>query len=128
MFKYHISNGQRIFVKLLSDKECAAISTYPVLVFRIVDKQNEKDADFKLRKFVGYIEGNDWKSIYERYKSRIKQSYEEFQAECQHKYNSMPHDDYTKLVLSETFDEDKKAERYSLHPVNTIYGKVEYAI
>lgn len=125
---YHIQNGQRIYVRQFSDTDKKNISTYPVLVFRIIDSPKKNDAEFKLRKFVGYVDDNNWDEIYGRYQERIRQPKEQFVQDCNRKYQSLRLHPNPLLALSETYDEDTKSIRYSLHPVETIYGKVEYAI
>lgn len=128
MKDYNIHDGQRIYVKeYKEDSEKLNIKTHPVLVFRITQKLVEEDADFKLRKFVGYLDGQpDWNIVYERYKNRIHIDKDIFIAQCEEKYNKTT--DREHLVLSETYSEKKKVILYSMHAAKTIYGKVEYAM
>lgn len=125
---YQLFDGQRIYVKRLSDGEKGKITTYPVLVFSIMDNPDQDDARFKLRKFVGYIDTDEWSVIFNRLKDRIRIPQADFINQCATKYAKIPREDRSHLVLSETFDEDKGSIFYSLHPVHTIYGKVEYAL
>ena len=126
MGKYKIYDGQRIYVRKLNDDEKNAINTYPVLVFNIIDNPNKKDAKYKLRKFVGYIDNDNWDKIYEKYQHRISINRQDFIEQCKKKYSSIPHIEYGNLILSETYDEDNHIMAYSLHPKSLIYGKVEY--
>lgn len=126
MRKYKIYDGQRIYVRTLNDDEKNAINTYPVLVFKIIDNPNKKDAEYKLRKFVGYIDSDNWDKIYEKYKSRIYTNRQDFIEQCKKKYSSIPHRECGNLILSETYDEDNHIMAYSLHPKSLIHGKVEY--
>lgn len=127
MKNYHIYNGQRIYVKPMTDEEKIHIHSFPVLVFNIVDGL-KGDAKYKLRKFVGYVMNDDFRELYEAYQDRIKVSLETFTEQCTPKYNKLREKYSEQLVLSETYDEDKNIVLYSLHPVSTILGKVEYAI
>lgn len=120
MNKYNIHDGQVIYVRPFSEEEKSAISTYPVLVFTIINKQHSDDADYKLRKFVGYITNDNWEEVYNTYKQRIHVSKDIFIEQCSKKYST------GKFVLSETEDNGKIL--YSLHPVETVYGKVEYVV
>ena len=47
---------------------------------------------------------------------------------CKEKLRKLRLKESVRLVLSETYDEDQKAILYSLHPVTTIFGKVEFAM
>lgn len=128
MKDYNIHDGQRIYVKLYKDEsEKINIKTHPVLVFKITQKAVEDDADFKLRKFVGYLDRQpDWNQVYEQYKNRIHIDKDTFVAQCVEKYNKTT--DRKNLVLSETYSEKEKMILYSMHAAKTIYGKVEYAL
>lgn len=125
-----IKNGQYVFVSSLSEIQRESINTYPVLVFRITGFWNIFDSQFKLRKFVAYIsdiESTNWETIYEDFRSRIKQEVpmEVFIDDCSTKSKKIKRVD-CKYILSETYDESEKRYRYSLHPVDSVYGRVEY--
>ena len=128
MKDYQIFHGQRIYVKPLSEEEKGSISRFPVLVLNIVNHPDKSDADYKLRKFVGYAESDDWNKLYEQFRQRIKISQADFVAQCATKYARLPQDGKGRLVVSETYDEDKEAVQYSLHPVSAVYGRVEYVL
>lgn len=128
---YKILDGQRIYVRKMSENERKEITTYPVLVFNIINNPNTNDAQYKLRKFVGYVNSDDserWEEVFACFENRIKIPKADFVNQCIVKYQKMPQTDRRNMVLSETFDEDKNCILYSLHPVSTIYGKVEYAL
>lgn len=128
---YKILDGQRIYVRKMSENERQEIATYPVLVFNIINNPNTNDAQYKLRKFVGYVNSDDsecWEKVFACFENRIKIPKADFVNQCIVKYQKMPQTDRRNMVLSETFDEDKNSILYSLHPVSTIYGKVEYAL
>lgn len=127
MKHYHIYNGQRIYVKEMSEEEKNEIKRFPVLVFHIVDGI-KGDAKYKLRKFVGYVANDNFKELYQAHQDRIKVPVETFIEQCTPKYNKLREKYSEKFVLSETYDEDKDEVLYSLHPVSTIFGKVEYAM
>lgn len=129
MKDYNIHNGQRIYVEKITDAEKGNISTFPVLVLNIVNNPNKEDAVYKLRKFVGYTYNEDWSTYYEKLKNRIKVPEDIFISQCSKKYRKMDSaSNNEQLVLSETYDEDKNEVCYSLHPVDSIFGKVKYAI
>lgn len=125
---YNIHNGQRIYVEKIEEAEKGDISTFPVLVLDIVNNPNKEDAAYKLRKFVGYTDNEDWSGYYEKLRNRIKVPEDIFVSQCSEKYRKMNPAPNEQLVLSETYDEDKNEVCYSLHPVSSIYGKVKYAI
>lgn len=126
MIKYGIKDGQIVYVRKFEDGESHRITTFPVLVFNIVDGISD-DAKFKLRKFVGYVNSDDCLEIYQKYKNRISLTENQFLDQCTNKLAKLRNKTSEQLVLSETFDEDKKENAYSLHPLSTVYGKVEYA-
>lgn len=127
MKNYNIFNGQCIYVKEMSEEEKSEIKRFPVLVFHIVDGI-KGDAKYKLRKFVGYVANDNFKELYQAHQDRIKVPVETFIEQCTPKYNKLREKYSEKFVLSETYDEDKDEVLYSLHPVSTIFGKVEYAM
>lgn len=127
MKNYNIFDGQRIYVRKIADKDKGEIKRFPVLVFHIVNGE-KGDAKYKLRKFVGYVVDGNFKRVYETYRDRIKVSEDSFVAQCSLKYEELSKKNKGKLVLSETYDENKNVVLYSLHPVDTILGKVEYAM
>lgn len=128
MKDYQIHDGQKVFISKMDDLSKKHITTFPVLVFRIVNKENEDDADFKLRKFVSYVHDDQWSRLYHSLQDRMKIDESVFIRQCDAKYAKLSDSDKVSLVLSETFDEDRNIVAYSLHPVSSIYGKVEYAI
>lgn len=127
MKNYNIFDSQRVYVKPMTDEEKHEIKNYPVLVFNIVNGI-KGDAKYKLRKFVGYVDNNNFKDLYEVQHSRIKVSMDIFISQCSPKYDKLRKQYTEMLVLSETYDEDKNTVLYSLHPVSSILGKVEYAM
>lgn len=127
MQNYNIYDGQRIYVKTMGDEEKNGIARYPVLVFHIVNGEHG-DAKYKLRKFVGYVDNDNLHELFASKQDRIKVSEDVFLSQCEEKLRKLRQKESDRFVLSETFDEDQKAILYSLHPVTTIFGKVEYAM
>lgn len=127
MQNYNIYDGQRIYVREMMDEEKNAITRFPVLVFHIVNGA-PGDAKYKLRKFVGYIDNDNLHDLFASKQDRIKVSEDVFCSQCEEKLRKLRQKESDRLVLSETYDEDQKAILYSLHPVTTIFGKVEYAM
>lgn len=127
MQNYNIYDGQRIYVKAMEDEEKNQITRYPVLVFHIVNGELG-DAKYKLRKFVGYVDNENLNDLFVSKQDRIKVSEDIFVSQCKEKLRKLRLKESVRLVLSETYDEDQKAILYSLHPVTTIFGKVEFAM
>lgn len=133
MHKYGIRSHQQVFAQVLNPKERLTITSYPVLVLNIINRP-PWDSDYKLRKFVGYVSNLEsseeyWSEIYVKYASRIKIDKNTFIADCMKKTDKIS--DTQRLgefVLSETYDENKQREAYSIHNVDTIYGQVKYAV
>ena len=135
MRDFEIHNGNIVYVKTFRTiEEKSAITTHPVLMFTI-DGIGERQSRYKLRKFVDYVtnpQNTDWGKFYDSHKDRLsKISKSEFMAMCQTKVEklklcngSFPVDTNTLYILSETH-EDKYL--YSLHPIDSLYGKVCYA-
>ena len=132
MHKYGIKSNQQVLVKPYTENEKSNISTYPVLVLTI--SKQIFDSDYKLRKFVGYVSNIEqseefWASIYDKYATRIKISKNTFISDCMKKVGKMPVKLRSgDLILSETYDEEKQREVYSIHEVSTIYGQVKFAV
>ena len=135
MKDYGIQSGNRVLVKKFAhENEKSQISEFPVLVFIITGFKSLIQSRYKLRKFVAYVtldhnSEEKWGSIYDVYQERIKVSKQEFIDMCTRKASKMKCSDCTNnCVLSETYDEDQETYSYSIHPINTMYGTVEYAV
>lgn len=127
MKDYKIFDGQVIIVKKYAPEEIENIQTHPVVVFHIEDNPLSNDAEYKLRKYVGKIVNRDCEELYRNYQERIKIPKDKFIAQCMLKFSKIG-DKNERLVLSETYDEDKSEIVYSMHPASSMFGKVEYAI
>lgn len=127
MKNYNIFDGQRIYVKRIIGEAKSNINRFPVLVFHIINGEAD-DAKYKLRKFVCYIDGNNFDEVYETFKDRIKVSKKNFIVQCSSKYDKLRNEYAGQFILSETYDEDKNVVLYSLHPLESVFGKVEYAM
>lgn len=131
MKKYEIQNGDTIFIEKYSDSDKFGITTYPVLVFQLKIKRLSDvfDSRYKLRKFVGYIDDLNAESMYNQYINRINCSKDDFIRCIDSKIHLIEkRKERKKYVLSETYDEKKDMTLYSLHSVESIYGKVKFAI
>ncbi|MBD5178631.1 MAG: hypothetical protein HDS04_07030 [Bacteroides sp.] len=132
MKKYGIHSDQQVFVQLYSDEQKSAINAYPVLALTISNAKWE--SKYKLRKFVAYVSDLDcseqyWTSVYDNHSPRISISKELFVSDCMRKSAKIsPRKKNERFVLSETYDEEKQRETYSIHEISTIYGQVKYAI
>ncbi len=126
MIKYHIKDRDKIYVSLfMNETSKKEISDHPILVFTIV-KHNILDSQYKLRKFISYIDLNNvsWADVYEKNINRIKIPKEEFEQHCNKKMASFE-DKKSIYILSETYDENK-GFLYSLHPITSLFGTVKY--
>lgn len=126
MKKYKIHDGQLIFVKPFGSSN---VENRPVLVFKIVNPE-PNEAEYKLRKFIcqiDSIENVDWSTIYEQNKDRISIPKEDFIEKCQDKVIKAKDCLEGKIILSETYDVSDQKDCYSLHPLSTVFGTVEYA-
>lgn len=129
MFDYGIRDCSHVYVKPLSIEEKNNITTRPVIVFDI-ENGPKIQSFYKLRKFVDYIdniETADWTITYNKLKENfnIKLSEESFVQMLNQKVAKIANKS-GRFVLSETYNEDSLVYEYSLHPVNSIYGKVRY--
>ncbi len=133
MKDYDIFDGQEIYAMPIStDADKRIIQDHPVLIFRITNAKIF-DSQYKLRKFVDY--GNlgysdaQWDDVFEKNAQRIKLRREDFVRKCLIKADKLKRLQVgDEVALSETFDEDANAYDYSLHPVDTIFATVEYAV
>lgn len=131
MRDYHINNGQTVFIELYDNNGRGSIKTHPVVVINITNAATDQ-SQYKLRKMISYADGynQNWNKIYEVNHDRIHVSQEEFENVCKEKVRKMQQSGTVeeRLIVSETYDEDMHAYRYSLHPVSTLYAKVRYVI
>lgn len=131
MQDYQISNGQTVFVSLYDGNGRESITTHPVVVFHITDA-SAVQSQYKLRKMVSYADGytQNWGAIYDANESRIRIAKSAFEEMCVAKVKKMQDEGIAdeRLIVSETYDEDLRAYRYSLHPVSTLYAKVRYVV
>ena len=129
MCHYKINDGMTIFVSRFNDAEKDTISTHPVVVFNITGAHTNQ-SKFKLRKMISYAEGysQNWAALYNSNKERIHIPQDEFETMCREKVEKMKSDKITegRLVVSETYDDDVRKYKYSLHPVSSLYAKVKY--
>lgn len=136
MKDFEIHDGNVVYVSLFNSlDEKKAIKTHPVLMFTIYNMK-KSESRYKLRKFVDYvkdIQQEDWGVFYEMHKERLVNniSKEDFICMCKQKVSkimkcneSCTNENKGQYILSETFEGNY---RYSLHPVESLYGKVCYA-
>lgn len=128
MKDYDIHNGQKVFVSVFENHEKESIEGFPVVAFHIYNMKCQ--SPYKLRKFVGYVDdikSRNWAELYRRYRERIKIDEIQFISDLDKKNipGLMSSDRY---ILSETYEDDSNAYRYSLHPVSSLYAKVMYVV
>jgi len=133
MKDYDIHDGDTIYVKQLQSKEEKNFAgKYPVLMLAI-DDMRKSESRYKLRKFVDYVSNvqeMDWASFYDDHKERLtKIEKKDFEEMCKDKVEKLsesgkPTGKDAQYILSETYE---GSYQYSLHPVESLYGKVCYA-
>lgn len=130
MKDYKIHNGQSVFVeRYKTEAEKNGIEKKPVVAIKI-EKRRFYLSQYKLRKFVSYIDNSqvpDWTEVYRSNKNAIKTSKDIFLEDVSAKYKKYYENRRDRLVLSETYDESIGRHRYSLHSVEQLYGAVKYA-
>lgn len=128
MRDYNIHNGDSILVSPYDGHGRLHISRYPVLAIKLRGPMKPFDSDIKLRKFVGYVVNQDWGKAYDCYHDRIKPavSRDDFMASCAKSYgkHQFTLSETNPAVLSETYDVDSHCYHYSVHPAESVYGKV----
>lgn len=127
MKKYNIHDKQLVFVKRINNP--VVIEHHPVLVLRVCNPE-PNDAEFKLRKLVSQIdsiEHADWSDIYDKNKDRISVDKSVFVKQCEKKALKDKEHLEGRVILSETFDVVAGQDSYSLHPLPSVFGTVEYA-
>jgi len=141
-----IKDGDAVFGRKLFGQEKYNLTDSPVLIFEIdktKDLENEcrvcgcsekKSIEFKLRKYIAYVNGSN-----EKWFSEIAAKNKEINENkdlildkykgCTQKYNrnNLNTDDFT-LIMSSTLDTDKNRLSYSFHPIKFLYGVVDYVI
>lgn len=133
MKDYGIVDHQEIYATAFtSEKEKEAIADFPVLVFKITNAPFY-DSQYKLRKFIAYgdIDNTEknWGDIFDKNKEKIKIEKADFISRCIAKASKLASDNIKgHVALSATYNEDDGFYDYSLHPVDTIYAAVEYAV
>ena len=131
MKDYQIHNGQCVFVSTFNYQDKFQIENHPVVVLAI-SNAGKFESKYKLRKMIAYAEGfdTDWHILFNNNRTRIKIDEATFVAKCAEKASKLRAAGVSdgKLILSETYDEDLGICRYSLHPAETLYGIVKYAV
>lgn len=130
---YGLHDKYIAFIHMFTSEEKFNISGYPILELDIFYTRFPRlharfDSDTKLRKFIAYVskEENDWESIYKKYSDRIHlDRAEDFKKDFEQGKKRLQNCDEM-LILSETFDTKTKRNHYSLHPISTLRGQVEF--
>lgn len=130
MKDYNINDGDNVLIETFNSQQKKNITRYPVVVISLREPRKPFDSDMKLRKFVGYVDDENWGDTYERYRDRVKADVtkDDFVASCQKSYGKyqFPLASPRAGVLSETYDADEQSYHYSVHSSDSIYGKVVY--
>ena len=133
MCMYGLKDGQTILVEPIKPSNRGAFTTNPVMVFKITNKSgclSRFDAQYKLRKFLGYVQNPksaDWSEIYNNIPEKLRHvPLEDFTTICSKKAETT--DSAKQYVLSETYLCDKECVDFSFHAIETMYAKVQYSI
>ena len=137
-----IKDSDAVFIKRLYGMEKFQIQKAPVLIFEIDTTKDignvplDKPIEFKLRKFISYVDNN---ISFDEWFNRLKLEYQIIENskeiilnkfnECiqKHKDNNS-NSDYFTLIFSSTLDTTNNTIQYSFHPIKFLYGMVEYVI
>ena len=137
-----IKDSDAVFIKRLYGMEKFQIQKAPVLIFEIDTTKDtgnvpmDKPIEFKLRKFISYVDNN---ISFDEWFNRLKLEYQIIENskevilnkfnECiqKHKDNNS-NSDYFTLIFSSTLDTTNSTIQYSFHPIKFLYGMVEYVI
>lgn len=130
---YGLHDKYIAFIHAFTTEEKSNISGYPIVELDIFYTHFPKfharfDSDTKLRKFIAYIKKgeNDWENVYEQYSERIHlDRKEDFKTDFEKGIKRLRNCEEM-LILSETYDTKTKRNHYSLHPISTLRGQVEF--
>jgi len=131
MSAYGIRTNSFVYVEPMTDSKMKnSITTHPVVVFTIVDG-SKIQSQYKLRKFVRYVDNianADWATVYDEVGDNftMRLSKEDFMEMMKMKVEKTTDDKSLRFVISETLNEQSSQYEYSLHTVDTIFGKVRY--
>lgn len=135
MKRYGIHDNYIGFIRVFRKKEKGSIVGMPIVNFKVHENLFAIwESHQKLRKFIAYLppqkEGYDFREIYNQYKAYIDVEEDVFVKECTERMKKinrtrMFHKDQ-RLVLSETYDNVKKRNHYSIHRVSSLRGILEY--
>ena len=133
MKEYGLHDKYIAFIHPFTEEERSHIDGFPTVELDIFYTRFPKihaafDSKTKLRRFVAYISAdeNDWEKVYKMYAGHIRLNHsEEFKkdfiegkerlAKCKEM-----------LILSETYDKYKRRNHYSLHPISSLRGRVDF--
>ncbi|MDR2286801.1 MAG: hypothetical protein LBE04_04910 [Prevotellaceae bacterium] len=132
----HINDRDFVLVKKLNDNDKYNIKQGNVLLLEIdknKDSGQSSGVEFKLRKHISYIDSTKdfdaWigelsveivaqkEYIRDKYKTRVEK----------YRQNNSDTENFV-FTFSSTFDEKKKAVKYSFHPIKFLNGVVDYVI
>lgn len=134
MKKFGLHDNYWAFMHNMTYEERTRISGEPVLEFSIVYKWYEfwqiiAGSKRKLRKFIAYIpiSEKDWHKIYNMYRETIHISISEddFVGDLTRGRDRLKNVSEM-LILSETYDKKKGRDHYSLHPISSLTGRLEF--
>ena len=124
MSRYGIKDKMAVYIEKYHE-----ITDYPIIAFSI--KSGYFDAQYKLRKFVQYIDDTlnvDWSDIYENNKDYMRIPKEAFITEMKNRVDVLKRngDVDGRFILSYTHKEKENQDHYSLHNEKNAIGIVKY--
>lgn len=131
MSDYGIYANRFVYVEpMTDDKTKNSITTHPAVVFNIVDG-SKIQSQYELGKFVCYVDNianTDWGAVYDKVGENftIRLSKKDFMEMMKMKTEKNTDDKSLRFVISEAINEQSSQYDYSLHAVDTIFGKVRY--
>ena len=139
-----IKDGDAVLGRKLFGREKYNLTGSPVLIFEIDNIKgldticnqcfDNQFIEFKLRKFISYVEGNRTFEEWFQEVAVLNKEINEKKVIIEEKYkNSFVKNinngiDNVTLILSSTLDYDKNTISYSFHPIQLLYGIVDYVI
>ena len=134
MQEYGIHDNYRGLIHVFNEDEKKSIEGMPIVEFKIHEKPFALwESHRKLRKFIAYLpsqENFNFCEIFAKYKAYISVEEDLFVRECEERMKEIRRSRRSyknqALVLSETYDCEKRRNHYSIHRVSSLRGRLDY--